>query len=512
MQMLRVAPMGLNTDIDPIELAGTAYQDAESMVAKPGKMARSRGYVEVWPTPLFDPYWLLYTPQLGAQYWIYCGTDNVATVDTSGIHTDITAPPFVNSATKGGWTGGNLNGIPCFNNNENQPMYWASGNATVTVLPGLRPDITYNVLRPFKYHLIGLGYSDLTGTVGDGLQWSDAADPGQLPATWLPAEDNEAGDNVLGDENGRIVDGMALRDSFFIYKQDTVYEMSYIGGNEVFRFTKVFGSVGVLTTNCIVRVKGSHVVLGNGDIYRHDGQNMESICTGKVRDEFFSLIDNEAFATSYAVYDEKSEQVLFCVPTNGESRPNLALSWNASTGEFGYREIPAADYMASGIVADTASVDVSWDGDPNAWETDTTIWNAAPATFNTTEESVLMADSIQRKLYLAGASTQANGADYDSAVRVTGIDMGDPARVKAVRRLWPRVNVPANFDYTLTLYGQDRAGDPLQVLQTITGTAQDYGIPLDVNTRYFGFEYRTTQAVDWDVAGFDVEYELKGHY
>ena len=124
-----------------------------------------------------------------------------------------------------------------------------------------------------------------------------------------------------------------------------------------------------------------------------------------------------------------------------------------------------------------------------------------------------MCESVKNKLYLAGDTTQADGADYDSAVQVMGLDMGDSQRVKAFRRMWPRVNIPSNFAYTLTLYGQDSPADTAKVLQTITGVGEpDYGVALDVNTRYLGFRYETAQPVDWDVAGFDLEYELKGHY
>lgn len=503
----RLNPMGVNFDVDAIEVNGAAYQGVTNMVPRIGKMVRAKGYSEIWPTPLYPPYYLQYTPQLSNPFWIYCGTSGIATIDATGAHVDRTPAELTEPVGPNEWTGGNLNGIAVINAQENDPFYWFDGQATAEVLPGLRPNTRYRVMRPFKYHLIGLNYTDGVGNYDDALQWSDAADPGQLPATWLPADDNEAGDNILADENGAIIDGQALRDSFFIYKQNSVYEMLYTGGNEVFRFVKVFGTTGLLTRNCIARVKGTHVLLGNGDIYQHDGQNVKSIIDGKLRRAFFATIDQQNYQASFVVYLEQDEEVWFCVPTTGNTRPNLALVWNAITGDFGYRAIPEADFAAAGVVGAQEEEEI-WEGDDQAWDDDTSTW--LQQTLSATEDSIVLADSLANTLNLASDSNQANGEPYSSGVSVWGLDLGDPSHLKAVRRLWPRVNAPMDTVFTVTMYAQDSPIAPKRLVQTFSYSPTDSGVAVDCNGRFVGWDFETDAQVEWDIAGFDVEYLTRG--
>jgi len=169
MMYTRITLAGINTDVDPIEInggAGSNYQAVNNMIAKPGKMARASGWQWQWyidNTPgseqgsLFAPYYLSYSPQLGLNYWVYAGADGLASIDEGWGHNDITPIAGIVTAGEDSWTGGNLNGIAIFNSPENDALYWYSGLGTAAVLPGLRPGTRYNVMRPHKYHIIGLG-------------------------------------------------------------------------------------------------------------------------------------------------------------------------------------------------------------------------------------------------------------------------------------------------------------------------------------------------------------------
>lgn len=499
---------GLNIDVDPVDLAPEQYNNTNNMVPRVGSMARAGGYEEVYPTPLFPPYWMLSSPQLGVPWWVYAGLDNIAQVSGTGVHVDIT-PAGMQTTTENAWTGGNLNGIAIMNTPQNPGYYWFNGQGSATELPGLRTGTTYGVMRPFKYHLIGMDVSEPGGEFVDEVHWSNAADPGQVPDTWVPAADNEAGDNILADESGRIIDGLALRDSFYIYKQDSVYEMTFSGGAEVFRFRKVFGTVGVLTKNCIVRVKGSHVVLGNGDIYRHDGQNMESIAEGSVKRAFFSTIDNANFNNSFVVYLEPAEEVWFCVPTTGNSVPDLALVWNTVTGTFGYRGIGNADFIASGVIPETTT-GVDWDSELNTWDGVTRPW--LTETFQNTEDALMIADATKQKFFIGNKGVTADGDGYVSSVERLGLSLDDSQHEKRIKRIWPRINAPVDAVFTLTVYNQrDPQADQEKVYET-TFTQTTKGVPVNCNARYFGFTIATNDSVTWDVAGIDVEYLPRGAF
>jgi hypothetical protein len=510
MPIQRFQPLGVILDIDPVNVPDNYWTETANLVPRPGRMERARGYQEIYPTPLFAPYFVMASPQLGIPWWIYAGFNNVATIDQLGSHSDVTPDVLISPVAENGWSGGNLNGLAVLNAVENEPVYWFDGiGAKCLPLPGQRASTRYRVMRPFKYHLIGLGVTDPGGDFLDAVHWSNAADPGQIPDTWIPAADNEAGDNILADEDGAIIDGMALRDSFFIYKQDSVYEMTYVGGQAVFRFRKVFGSTGVLTRNCIVRVKGSHVVLGNGDIYRHDGQNMESIIDSKLRDVFFSTIDDVTYENSFCVYLEPREEVWFCVPTTGLTRPSLALVWNVTTNEFGYRLIPDADFAASGVVGEQQGPE-QWDDDSQAWNEDTSGW--LEQTLSNTEDSILIADAVEQKLYLANQGVTADGDGYRATVGKLGMVIGDPQHEKAIRRIWPHINAPAAATFTLELFNQRDPMGPLEQVAVRQFSVGGEGVPVNVNARYLGMRIYSEDSLEWDIAGMDIEYSQQGRF
>jgi hypothetical protein len=506
----RYSPLGVNLDIDPIRLDDTHWTEAGNMVPRPGAMERARGYSEIYASPAFPPTFLLATPQLGVPYWLYAGTNKIGIINNSNNHIDVTPAELTSAVAENSWSGGNLNGIAVINAVENPAFYWFNGvGDTAKVLPGLRTNTRYSVMRPFKYHLIGLGVSGPGGDFGDALHWSDAADPGQVPDSWVPEASNEAGDNILADESGNIIDGLTLRDSFYIYKQDSVYEMSYTGGPSVFRFRKVFGSTGVLTRNCVVRVKGTHVVLGNGDIYQHDGQNTKSIVDGLVRDSFFATIDDTSFANSFVVYLEPREEVWFCVPTTGSERPNLALVWNVTTGQWGYRAIPAADFAASGVVGEVQTQE-NWEDDNETWNSDTTRW--LNQTFNNTEDSILLADSEKQKLFLANNTVTADGENYRVTVGKLGMSLDDPQHEKAIRRIWPIINAPQDTTFTLELFNQRDPQAPIEQVSVQQFQPGRNGVAVNVNARYLGMRIYSDDAVEWDIAGFDVGYMQRGRF
>jgi hypothetical protein len=376
----------------------------------------------------------------------------------------------------------------------------------------MRAGTRYNIVRPHKYHLIGLGVVDGTGAYEDAVHWSDAADPGKIPQTWVPADDNEAGDNVLADETGKIVDGLSLRDSFFIYKQDAVYEMSYIGGNEVYRFNKVFSSTGALSKHCIARVKGTHVVLGAGDVYQHDGQNYRSLAEGRVRDAIFGVIDNENFTNAFVAYLESDDKVWICFPRQGSTWPDVALIWDPATDAFGIRDIKPCSHMASGVVGPAVvGEDGDWDSDGEAWDDDTTIW--LQETLKQSDDSLAMADPVNTRFYVANTGATADGDSYTSGGTVTGLDLGDPSLLKGVRRIYPRIRGGQGATFNLRVLGQDTPGASFRSSPTYTFMLQDIensGVAVDMNARYIGLTMSTEDNQAWDITGFDVHYLPRG--
>jgi hypothetical protein len=512
MPIKRFAPIGVTLDVDPINVSDEVWTESLNMVPRPGAMNRAKGYAPALGDPIFPPTFVMSAPQLGEPWWVYGGESGLASINTAFVHTDITPASLTAPVPENGWTGGNLNGIACLNNFDNGPYYWFNGivGGIALDMPGQRANTRYQVMRPFKYHLFGLGVSDGSGTFTDQLHWSDGADPGQIPATWVPDPSNEAGDNILADESGAIIDGLALRDAFYIYKQDSVYEATYVGGTRVFNFRKVFGTTGVLTRNCVVRVKGTHVVLGNGDIYQHDGQNIRSLVDGKLRRTFFSTLSDENFENSFCVYLEPKEEVWFCVPTTGKTVPNLALVWNVATDQFGYRIIPPTDFAGAGPIGEQQGL-AQWDNETLDWASRVGGW--IEGALSETEDSIILASKEEVKLYLADSGRDADGVAYRSTIGKLSMQIDEPGREKAVRRIWPHINAPAGTVFTMQLFNQkDPQANFQQVALQDFVHPTEHGIAVNVNARYLGMRLWTEESVDWDIGAYDVEYRNRGAF
>jgi hypothetical protein len=117
-----------------------------------------------------------------------------------------------------------------------------------------------------------------------------------------------------------------------------------------------------------VDIFGTHVVLGLGDVYQHDGQQADSILTKRWRKTLFSDIDNTYYRRSFVVHNQEFSEVWFCYveagTTNADTnliQPNKLLAWNYKQNTFSVRDLPNVPFMTtgipSGIVAATFDAD-----------------------------------------------------------------------------------------------------------------------------------------------------------
>ncbi|GAG28067.1 unnamed protein product, partial [marine sediment metagenome] len=250
-----------------------------------GFSAAAPGWEAAGGNTLFKALWLLPFQTLETFYWIYVGTDDAGTTGGIGLtdgttHWDIT--PAVWAATPAGSiTGGVLNGVPFINNGIDIPVFWDLVPTNVmTTLPGWPAAQRCQAMRAFKYHLIAMNMTDAGGDFPDVVAWSDAANPGQIPATWIADPSNQAGSFSIAATPGGVVDGLALRDQFMVYKQHSTAIMQYIAGQFVFSNRKAFVTSGILARNCAAEMYGAHYVITDGDIIQHNGQEVKSLIDG----------------------------------------------------------------------------------------------------------------------------------------------------------------------------------------------------------------------------------------
>jgi len=514
-------PTSINADLPDEYIPPDQYTNGENIIFRNARLNRAGGLESVWQdvNPFgFAPIHLLYAPYQGTGYWIMCTEDKVQLTD--GVtHTGITPAGGLQAVGYNEWTSAELNGLPVLNNGRDAPIYWDGNTANPCApLPDFPASTVCYSLRPFKFHLIAMNIDGPGGLDDTLLLWSDAAAPGQVPQSWTAATDSEAGNNVLGDETGPIIDGLALREDFIIYKQRSVYVMAYVGGLEVMSFRKLFTNRGIFSRNCVAEHQGFHYVLGDGDLYVHDGQTMKSIADNRIRETLFALIDPVHYLNSYVVVNKDQNEVYFCVPSGGLPEPRTAVVYDIDTDSWGLRDIPSCTHAASGIVnvAAIPPTVLEWDDASDPWLSYNRRWNESSQTLGTVNDGVLFAQPSgyngPNVLFL-DADVLSNGLTVDARIDWLTKDLGTPGVVKLVRKVWPRFsNVASGDEFTIKVGGQIELGDAIAFQEYTFTIGESNSVDVTVPGKFISIQIESAIDRVWTLTGFGIEYETLGGY
>lgn len=436
---------GVIKDLSKHELPLPAWTDANNVRFLDGYAQQFLGHGSAYGTPAVIPYHVVPVIVGSTRYWLYAGAEKIYAVTITGgaaVHTNLTrqtASVDVNyTGVPNAWTSCLLSGIPILNagNLVDPPQQWDLNIANrMTTLSNWPANTFCESLRSYKNFLVALNVTKAGVNFRHMVKWSTPAEPGSVPATWDPADQTQdAGENDLASSPGDIIDGLQLRDSFMIYKEDSIWRMTYVGGIYVMDFQQVTGTSGALNRNCIAEVDGFHFVLTGSDVIVHDGQNATSILDKQARRALFQDFDVSAIDRAFVCKNPFLNEVWVFYPQAGNSIPNKALVWNYRDKTVSYRDVPAVHHANYGSV-DGALSD-SWDSDGDPWNSDLTLWNGPDFTPNTTR--VLMASNAQ-KLYLLDTSASFDGVQPTWYLERVGLSFGNPETRKLVRGIRLRV-------------------------------------------------------------------------
>lgn len=435
-------PVGVNTSLNPANLPLETWSLVNNVGFKDGKAKKSQGYSSTFGTPPSNITYLTSNISSNILYWyeatptaIYRteGTTHVNLTKTSGAYTGTEAK---------GWTGGSLNTVVFLNNGNDKPQCLRRSDSLFIDLPNWPANTTCGVMRAYKNYLIALDVVKSSTEYPTMVKWSSPADPGEVPSTWDETDPaNDAGENALADTGGAIVDGRKMRDSFYIYKEDSVYSMTYVGGTYVFNFRQIFDDIGALSKNSISEFNAKHFVVGQGDVYVHNGIQKESVIDGKMRGYLFSNIRSDAYDRLFVVPDYANTEMWVCYCSTdkndlADKSCDRALVWNWDENTWSIRDIPDVRYGTYGIV-DPKSPDY-WDASSGSWDTDSVVWGEA--NYNPSKLKVLFTSSKDDKIYVVGNTSLYDGVPFESFLEREGISLGDDRRLKTVTSVTPHVS------------------------------------------------------------------------
>ena len=432
----KIRPVTVNTDIPAPELSEEAWSYARNIYMREAGSVRAEGYADIYnPALLAPPIYHHYarTP-FGNDRWVYFGADSANVTDFI-FHEDITPAAGISPTDIGQWCATSLNSIILATNELDAPIYWDGDIlAPFQPLPDWPLNTTCSWIRAFKNNAIAGDIKEAGITYENQLYWSASVAPGQAPQSWTPLPSNDAGDNILAQTPGALIDGFQLRDNFVIAKNHSIYTMAYVGGQYVFRFNALSQTAGVLSKHCMAEARGRLFLFSDGDILVTDGAVVESIANAVVRRTIFSEM-NQAFAHKcIAVPYLAKDQIWFCYPTVDSDRLNRAAIYTIKDGVWGFRDLPDATHVADGIAFNYNS-ERDWDSDSMSWDSDTALWDQTGD--SATADSLLIAtDTSPGHLYGVDFDGTENVALMPAVLQRNSLSFEDFEHIKLIRSVY----------------------------------------------------------------------------
>ena len=510
-------------DVDPGQLPADeqnfGWSGAQNFRFKDDGCLNMSGYSSLI-TPSVAPYFQQRISNGSNSYYLYAGLNKVyvqyggtqynITRQTTGTDVNYTASEFYQ------WNCAILNGLAVLNNGYDTPQQWGtiSTGTKLTALTAWPTSYKANVIRSYKAYLIALDITNATPTRDSSkIKWSNAALPGALPTSWDYSDPtNDAGEISLSDSEGFLVDCLPLNDYNIVYKSTSTYVMSYVGGNTIFSFRKIFPNIGMMAKNCAAAFEGQHFVVTNNDVIVHNGQTYTSVADSRVRQGIFSKMSSAAADRTFVAPNYKHSEMWVCYATEGSMYPNKAAIYNYKTNTWTTRSLPVTPHISCGFL------DIST---ANTWASQSAVlWQDAQGVFdnslyNKKDFSLTMCVPDDTAIYsidVMGVTTD-NGIPSYAYLERTNL-FQDKASVKMVKRVWPQIRKVAGTNESIDIWvGSEMAPGTLTWNGPYAFNINvDDKIDCFVTGKNISVRFSSHTDVIWQMLAFDLDVDIKGKW
>lgn len=506
------ARAGLNTDLIPWDLPGDYATELENVRITNNSIHPFGGHKETADIPNDTVVGtLLFMKSQLAKYWVIAGNNKIYHFDGT-----FTEKKDVNVSDPYLFTISALADIPIVNHPNTGPMYINSSIATYADLPWehgktwASENESCEIMRSHKQFLFALRITTKGEEHTDAVRWSSPADIGGVPPSWNhldPAQ--SAGFTSLGGTGGSIIDGLSMRDSFVVYREGGISVFDYVGGNYVWRIRHLSSSAGLLAKDCVADVNGTHYFIGDGDIYRNDGNTVQSIIHNKIKTRFRKDIDPDNYDKSFVTHYPLKSEVWFCVPRTGFEYANIAYVYNYIDDTWSIRDLPLtvkADYGADQSEPfNWDSLHVTWDGIDRSWSEkqvnpfDYNIISLAPKTA-----------SSPAKILSLDSPLGLNIQPFGSKIERTAYALEGVQSVTTIQRVYPHVN--GSQKVYVQIGSHQTPGSPvLWKAPTLFDPSKDKKVDVRSTGALHAFRIYSEDVVsDFAVSGIQIEYVEAG--
>ena len=510
---------GIIKDVKPYNLPPNAFSDGENVRAYEDSIEKCEGHIDAFADQEIgrlsvDPYWLTSIVQGFDAYWVYAGSSSVFATD-GVVQANITRDSSTYAMdTSKGWTGGVMGGVVFLNNGVDAPQQWVAPANLATKLTDLSnwpAGAKCQSLRSFKQFMFAMNYTNPSGTnYPRMLKWSNSSSFNSVPSTWDETDaTQDAGEYELADTPGDIIDGSELRDSFMIYKEDSIWGAQFIGPPFIFRFYKISESTGAINRRCMAEFPNGHFVFGVNDCYINDGQNLTSVLDQRNRREVFDQLGGGNFSKCFVTPFFIRSEMWACYPSNGSTWANRAVVWNWRTNAIGFRDLPDVAFIHQGV---SPTVAVGGDSPTyvggTSWDENIGSWDDA-VKYDPTRAYPLMASPDSQKIFIADESNTFDGITYTSRIERTGMHFGDTLVAKYCNAVY--IDMESSGAVDIYVGGNDSANSPVVWKGPFSfDPATQEKIDCRVTNKYLAFKVVSTTEVSWSLTSYDMKWTPAG--
>ena len=526
-QIRNMQKSGLVVDLPSHEIPQAYWTRIENMHQVKGAFKRMNGAEAIYSgLPLGNHITIAYAELEGVGNWLYSdlATWHVLVGSTSSVEITRISGDYTGGVDDK-WNSFWLNGTFILNNGVDVPQIWnpIASSQPLVDLPNWTANTTAKVIRGFKNSLIAMDLIVSSNRFPTRVRWSHPADPGQAPSSWDVSDATKlTGEVSLSETPGDIIDGLALRDRFLIYKTDSVYAMQLVGGQSIYRFSQITNAYGLLAQGCVKEYQaGQHVFLtAQGEVIVTNGQTFQDISTGKIEALLRASLHSEYRERAFVSLNKENKEVWVCVPDGG-LYCEKAYVWNWESGEWvGEMILAPCLAIAEGRYSEAATSN-TWDSDSGAWDADTTSWASRDTSAREEVQAVVYAgtESLQGSgvgpvVLNRGQTLSFPGVNSYSCLlersglavfgsRPDGAPKVDYQRTKLVTEVWPIVETNSSMVLEVYIGAQDTRDGAVTWEGPITfDPATQEKIDCLMEGKYISVRFHSDDEVDWSFHGY----------
>ena len=523
---LVVSP-GIMRDIEPHRLPTGIWSNGLNMHFRDNKAEKAFGFATFIDAPTVAPKGLFFAPLNNTSFWAYPGLAAIYAFDRDGTKADITGGTTPTGDESDLWTYAYLNGIAIFNNGKDDPQQWVPSLGNNCADLSNWPAATVcRTMRSFLQYLVALDVTKSGVRSSQMVKWSHGAAAGSVPSSWDETDTTvDAGEFLLSATPGIVLDCLPLGNTNILYKEDSVYGMTFIGGQLVFGFQQLFEDFGLLARDAVVSFGRKHFVVTNEDILVHNGIQAESVVDARNRKWFFDKLSEDGRRNTFCVNVRHRSEIWTFFPMSGAGAANMVMIYNTEQKSTTFREIPHTRFAVYSP-AMRSVIDDSWDeggAGADTWGYESTlIWDKSsevklkPRFFMINEdenaieefdEDIFQDVGVDKKSYLERQTMPFIGPGQNGQMVV------DLQQMKFFTEIWPHITGAAGVE-VLVHIGTQNFVDEAVVFQPpklyIIHTTEV--LPIYLTARFLTVRFEATGSDPWELHGFSYEVTPLGSY